>query len=223
MYQGNNVSLEDLIQEGNIGLMKAANKFDYEKGFKFSTYAIWWIRQGILRSLDNNSRMIRLPSYVVAKVKKLDGIYAKLRQKLKREPTKTELSIALDISQEELNEISKLQVNIISLEASLSNDPSSISLRETIEDESANPENGFVSSLADQDLIEHLLSKLKHREREVIKMRYGIGYEKELTLSEIGKRMNVTRERIRQLEMIALARLKRLYNRMGDFQDLKLI
>jgi RNA polymerase primary sigma factor len=222
-YQGNNVPLEDLIQEGNIGLMRAAHKFDYQKGFKFSTYAIWWIRQGILRALDNCSRTIRLPSYFVAKVSKLDSAYTSLRQELQREPTRTELSAALKMPEEELNEIWKLDTNTIPLESPLTNESNAITLVDVVEDQDADPEQGFILDMTEQDLIDHLLSKLKHREREVVKMRYGIGYQEEKTLREIGDQMNVTRERIRQLEMGAIGYLKRLYNESGEFQGPKQI
>jgi RNA polymerase primary sigma factor len=222
-YQGNNVLLEDLIQEGNIGLMRAAHKFDYQKGFKFSTYAIWWIRQGILRALDNCSRTIRLPSYFVAKVSKLDSTSTSLRQELQREPTRTELSAALKMPEEELNEIRKLDTNTIPLESPLANESNAITLVDVVEDQDADPEQGFILDMTEQDLIDHLLSKLKHREREVVKMRYGIGYQEEKTLREIGDQMNVTRERIRQLEMGAIGYLKRLYNESGEFQGSKQI
>lgn len=222
-YQGNNVLLEDLIQEGNIGLMRAAHKFDYQKGFKFSTYAIWWIRQGILRALDNCSRTIRLPSYFVAKVSKLDSTSTSLRQELQREPTRTELSAALKMPEEELNEIWKLDTNTIPLESPLTNESNAITLVDVVEDQDANPEQGFILDMTEQDLIDHLLSKLKHREREVVKMRYGIGYQEEKTLREIGDQMNVTRERVRQLEMGAIGYLKRLYNESGEFQGSKQI
>jgi len=222
-YQGNNVSLEDLIQEGNIGLMRAAHKFDYQKGFKFSTYAVWWIRQGILRALDNCSRTIRLPSYFVAKVNKLDSTYASLRQELQREPTRAELSTALKMPEEKLDEIWELDTNTIPLESPLTDESNATTLVDVVEDQDADPEQGFILDMTEQDLIDHLLSKLKHREREVVKMRYGIGYQAEKTLREIGDQMNVTRERIRQLEMEAIDRLKRLYNESGEFQDPKQI
>jgi RNA polymerase primary sigma factor len=215
-YQGHNVPLEDLIQEGNIGLMTAVNKFDYRRGFKFSTYAIWWIKQGIMRTLDNCSRSIRLPSYIVAKVNKFESTYFHLSQGLHRAPTIAELAEALDLPSEQVEEILALNTDTVPLELPLSDEKDATTLGELVEDAFANPESGSILELIEEDLVNELLSKLKSREREVIKMRYGLGGSEAKTLREIGEKMNVTRERIRQLETEAIARLQRMYDEMGE-------
>jgi RNA polymerase primary sigma factor len=215
-YRGRNVPLEDLIQEGNIGLMKAVNKFDYRRGFKFSTYAIWWIKQGIMRTLDNCSRSIRLPSYIVAKVNKFESTYVHLSQDLQRAPTLEELAEALELTDKQVEEILTLNTDTVPLELPLSDEKGATTLGELVEDAFANPESGSILELIEQDLVNELLSKLKSREREVIKMRYGLGGSEAKTLREIGEKMNVTRERIRQLETEAIARLQRMYDEMGE-------
>ena len=217
-YQGHNVPLEDLIQEGNIGLMRAASKFDYRKGFKFSTYAIWWIRQAIMRTLDNCSRSIRLPSYVVAKVTKFDSIYAHLSQTLQREPTIEELSEVLDLTDKQIEDLLLLNSGTVSLELPLNDEKNSTTLSDLIEDPQANPEAGPIADLVEENLVDTLLGKLKAREREVIKMRFGLEDGEEKTLREIGEKMDVTRERIRQLEIEAIARIKRLYDEAGELR-----
>ena len=217
-YRGHNVPLEDLIQEGNIGLMRAASKFDYRKGFKFSTYAIWWIRQAIMRTLDNCSRSIRLPSYVVAKASKFDSAYAHLSQTLHREPTIEELSEVLELSDKQIEDLLLLNSGTVSLELPLNDEKNATTLSDLIEDPQANPEAGPIAALVEENLVDALLSKLKEREREVIKMRFGLEDGEEKTLREIGEKMDVTRERIRQLEIEAIARIKRLYDEAGELR-----
>lgn len=216
-YQGHNVPLEDLIQEGNIGLIKAANKFDYRKGFKFSTYAIWWIKQSIMRTLDNFARSIRLPAYIVAKMNKFDATYATLCQELQREPTRAEVAKALDLTVRQVEEILIFNAGTISMDLPL-NDERSATLGDLIEDPASSEENGPIAQLVTRDLVEQFLEKLPEREQQVLKMRFGLEDGERKTLREIGDALDVTRERIRQLEIYAISQLSILYNEILEFR-----
>ena len=217
-YQGHNVPLEDLIQEGNIGLIKAASKFDYRKGFKFSTYAIWWIKQAIMRTLDNFSRSIRLPSYIVAKMNKFDSIYATLCQELQREPRRDEIAAALDLTVNQVEEILTFNADAISMDLPLSDERSASTLGDLIEDPTTSGEDGPIAELINADLIAQFLDKLPEREQTVLRMRFGLEDGERKTLREIGVALKVTRERVRQLEIDALKRLNNLYKEMSEFQ-----
>ena len=220
-YQGNKVPLEDLIQEGNIGLIKAAGKFDYRKGFKFSTYAIWWIKQSIMRTLDNFARSIRLPAYIVAKMNKFDATYASLCQELQREPSRNEIADALDLTVQQVEEILTFNADTISMDLPLGEERSARSaatLGDLIEDPATAAEDGPISQLIKHDLVEQFLSKLPEREQQVLKMRFGLDDGERKTLREIGDALDVTRERIRQLEIYAISQLNTLYNEMGEFR-----
>ncbi|RKU29416.1 RNA polymerase sigma factor RpoD [Candidatus Poribacteria bacterium] len=218
-YQGHNVPLEDLIQEGNIGLIKAASKFDYRKGFKFSTYAIWWIKQAIMRTLDNFSRSIRLPSYVVAKMNKFDSVYATLCQELQREPRREEIAEALDLSLMQVEEILTFNADAISMDLQLSDERSAATLGDLIEDPANSGEEGPIAEMINKDLIAQFLDRLPDREQKVLRMRFGLEDGERKTLREIGEALAVTRERVRQLEIEAIKRLRVLYDEMGEFQS----
>ena len=218
-YQGHNVPLEDLIQEGNIGLIKAASKFDYQKGFKFSTYAIWWIKQAIMRTLDNFSRSIRLPSYVVAKMNKFDAVYAMLCQELQREPRRDEIADALDLTVKQVEEILTFNADAISMDLPLSDERSAATLGDLIEDPSTSGEDGPIAEMINKDLTAQFLKRLPEREQRVLKMRFGLEDGERKTLREIGVALEVTRERVRQLEIDAIKRLYDLYDEMGEFRS----
>ena len=218
-YQGHNVPLEDLIQEGNIGLIKAASKFDYQKGFKFSTYAIWWIKQAIMRTLDNFSRSIRLPSYVVAKMNKFDTVYATLCQELQREPRREEIAEALDLTVKQVEEILTFNADAISMDLPLSDERSAATLGDLIEDPTTSGEDGPIAEIINKDLTAQFLKRLPEREQRVLKMRFGLEDGERKTLREIGVALKVTRERVRQLEIDAIKRLHALYDEMGEFRS----
>ena len=218
-YQGHNVPLEDLIQEGNIGLIKAASKFDYQKGFKFSTYAIWWIKQAIMRTLDNFSRSIRLPSYVVAKMNKFDAVYATLCQELQREPRRDEIADALDLTVKQVEEILTFNADTISMDLPLSDERSAATLGDLIEDPTTSGEDGPIAEMINKDLTAQFLKRLPEREQRVLKMRFGLEDGERKTLREIGVALKVTRERVRQLEIDAIKRLYDLYDEMGEFRS----
>ena len=206
-YVGRGMLFLDLIQEGNMGLMKAVEKFDYQKGFKFSTYATWWIRQSITRAIADQARTIRIPVHMVETINKLTRVQRVLLQELGREPTPAEIAERMGVTEERVREIQKIAQDPVSLETPIGEEEDS-HLGDFIEDEkTATPSDSVASTMLKEQLL-GVLDTLTPREEKVIRLRYGIDDGKPRTLEEVGKEFNVTRERIRQIEAKALRKLR---------------
>lgn len=208
-YQNQGLTLPDLINEGNLGLIKAAERFDETRGFKFISYAVWWIRQSILQALAEQARIVRLPLNKIGTINKISKAYSELEQKLERPPTAEELGEFLDVSADEVRQSLSNSGRHISMDAPLSeNDESSSSMYDVLPNTYMNsPEKELVTDSLRKD-IERSLSTLTSREGEVVRLYYGLNGRYPLTLEEIGEQFDLTRERVRQIKEKAIRRLK---------------
>ena len=206
-YQGQGLTLPDLINEGNVGLIKAAQKFDETRGFKFISYAVWWIRQSIIQAISEQSRLVRLPLNKIGSISKISKGISQLEQQLEREPNAKEISEFLDLTENEVNGVLRLNSRHVSVDAPFSEGEEHGLLDVMVDDDSPRADRGLIQESLNRE-INRTLSTLTERESEVVKMFYGIDGSREVSLDEIGAKFNLTRERVRQIKEKAIKRLK---------------
>ena len=206
-YQNQGLSLPDLINEGNLGLIKAARRFDETRGFKFISYAVWWIRQSILQALAEQSRIVRLPLNQVGSLNKINKAYSKLEQEFEREPTADEIAELLDLPIDKVSDTMKVSGRHVSMDAPFANGEESSLLDVLVNHDSLKADAGLIMESLSKE-IDRALSTLTERERDVVKLFFGIGLNHGLTLEEIGDKFDLTRERVRQIKEKAIRRLR---------------
>ncbi|WP_430812317.1 MULTISPECIES: sigma-70 family RNA polymerase sigma factor [unclassified Carboxylicivirga] len=209
-YQNQGLSLPDLINEGNLGLIKAAQRFDETRGFKFISYAVWWIRQSILQALAEQARIVRLPLNKIGSINKVNNAFARLEQDFQREPTAEEIASILEIAPKEVKEALKVSSRHLSMDAPLRKDEDNTLYDVLLSNDSLSPDTHLLDDSLRQE-IDRSLATLSTRESDIIKLYYGLSGEPPYSLEEIGKLFNLTRERVRQIKEKAIKRLKNTY------------
>ena len=206
-YQHRGIPLADLVSEGNIGLLKAAEKFDPERGFHFTTYAVWWIRQAILKALEASSRTIRLPAHAAGIVERIGWARTELSERLSREPSVHEIAAFLDLPPQRVTELLAVSRELLSFEAPAFDDGTAAQLGDAVRDPGRLPEEEAMAGVLKAD-INHVLDSLSQRESDILQSRFGLNGRKRLTLTELGRRYRLTKERVRQIEKRALQQLQ---------------
>jgi RNA polymerase primary sigma factor len=206
-YQNQGMSLPDLINEGNLGLMKAAQRFDETRGFKFISYAVWWIRQSILQGLAEQARIVRLPVNKIGSINRINRAFAKLEQEYEREPNSLEIAEALEMVPEDVKDALKTNGRTMSMDAPISNDEENTMYDVIQNEETPSPDKNLINESLSFE-IERALSTLSSREAKVLKLYFGLGMKHPYTLEEIGEELNLTRERVRQIKEKAIKRIQ---------------
>lgn len=210
-YQHRGIPLADLISEGNIGLLKAAEKFDPERGYHFTTYAVWWIRQAILKALEAGSRTIRLPAHAAGIVERIGWARTELCERLRREPSVGEIALFLDLPPHRVAELLSVSRDLLSIEAPAYDDSAAAQVGDSVRDRARSPEEEAMAGVLKAD-INHALGSLSRRESDIVQSRFGLNGRRRLTLTELGRRYRLTKERVRQIEKRALHQIRMSLN-----------